>query len=169
MQTVAAQSTGLNRCVDDMHRDTQLLVERMRAELLSVEQHLAESEITDPITGLTNRREMERRIQAAAENDAPLVLVRFDLGGSVPGEVARQVGARIGAQFRYNDVICRWSDHEFLVLFHGAADVATTRAEQVVPWVSGRYLLDTGEIAQIRVSAELVGLDVLDAAPASGA
>lgn len=162
---IARQAAGLNAWVDSMGRDSLALVERMRAELASVEQRLAESEITDPVTGLTNRREMERRIRAASEGGAAPVLVRFDLGGPVPDEVARQVGARIGSQFRYNDVVGRWSEREFLVLFQGAEEVARARAGQVVPWVGGRYLLDTGEIAEVRVEAGMVGLEVLETAP----
>jgi GGDEF domain-containing protein len=164
-EAIALQAAGLNTCIESMGHETQSLVERMRTELASVEQRLAESEITDPVTGLTNRREMERRIQAAAEGDVIPVLVRFDFGVPVPVEAARQVGARIGSQFRYNDVVCRWSDHEFLVLFQGTREIAKARAGQVVPWVAGRYLLDTGEITEIHVEASLVGLEVLESAP----
>jgi GGDEF domain-containing protein len=168
-ETIALQAAGLNTCVESMGHESQSSMERMRAELAGVEQRLAESEITDPVTGLTNRREMERRIHLAAEGDAVPVLVRFDFGAPVPLEAARQVGARIGSQFRYNDVVCRWSEHEFLVLFQGTREIAEARAGQVVPWVAGRYLLDTGEIIEIHVEASLVGLEVLEAAPAAQA
>jgi GGDEF domain-containing protein len=168
-ETIALHSAGLISCVESMGHESQSLVQRMRAELVSVEQRLAESEITDPVTGLTNRREMERRIHVAAEGDAAPVLVRFDFGAPVPDEAARQVGARIGSQFRYNDVVCRWSENEFLVLFQGTREIAEARAGQVVPWVAGRYLLDTGEIMELHVEASLVGLEVFETAPAAQA
>jgi GGDEF domain-containing protein len=169
-EAVALQTAGLKTCIDSMFHESQSMVTRMRAELGMVEKRLQESEITDPVTGLTNHREMERRIREATVDGKTPVLIRFDLGDPVPDEVARQVGARIGSQFRYNDLVCRWSDHEFLVLFQSTAEVARTRLVQVVPWVAGRYLLDNSEIANIHVEASLVdggleGLEALAAPP----
>jgi GGDEF domain-containing protein len=169
-EAVALQSAGLKTCVDSMFHESQSMVTRMREELGMVERRLAESEITDPVTGLTNQREMERRIREETEAGKTPVLIRFDLGDPIPDQVARQVGARIGSQFRYNDLVCRWSDHEFLVLFQSTAEIARTRLGQVVPWVAGRYQLDNGEIANIRAEACLVdggmeGLEALAALP----
>jgi len=167
-EAIASHTAGMKSCVESMCHDGQSMMSRIREELAAVEQRLAELEITDPITGLTNRREMERRIRAAAADGTP-VLIRFDAGDPFPDEVARQVGARIGSQFRYKDVVCRWSDHEFLVLFQGGVDVAHTRLAQVLPWVAGRYLLENGEIFEVHVEANLVGLEVLEeAAPQRG-
>lgn len=163
--TPSAYAAELKSCVESMFQENQSMLARMRRELSAVELRLVEIEITDPVTGLTNRREMERRIRADHEDGRSPVLIHFDLGDPVADEVARQVGARIGSQFRYNDVVCRWSDHEFLVLFQGAAEVAEGRSAQVVPWVAGRYLLDTGEIAHIQVRATLTGFEALFAPP----
>ena len=79
------------------------------------------------------------------------------------------MGARVASQFRYNDLVCRWSEREFLVLFQGPLDVAQVRSAQVAPWVAGRYLLDNGEIADIRIAHVQVatGLDRFDALPAT--
>lgn len=155
-EPVGPRVAELKVCLEGMGRESRALLDRMREELAAVEQRLADTEITDPVTGLTNRREMERRIRAAAAQGTPPVLVRFDLGSPLANEVARQVGARISSQFRYNDVVCRWSEREFMVLFQGPADIARVRAEQVSPWVAGRYLLDTGEIACVQVDAALI-------------
>jgi hypothetical protein len=60
-EVVALQAVGLLGCVESMGHDTQSLLSRMRTELSDVSDRLKESEVTDPLTGLMNRREMERR------------------------------------------------------------------------------------------------------------
>ncbi|HXP88563.1 MAG TPA: hypothetical protein VN841_27785 [Bryobacteraceae bacterium] len=162
-------AADVKACVENMGHESQSLLAQMRGKLAAVEQRLSEFEITDPVTGLTNRREMERRIRAASAGGPAPVLIRFDLGGPVPDDAARQVGARVASQFRYNDLVCRWSEREFLVLFQGPLDVAQVRSAQVAPWVAGRYLLDNGEIADIRIAHVQVatGLDRFDALPAT--
>ena len=159
---VGLPAAGLKACVESMHRESRSLVAQMRGELAAVEQRLTEFEITDPVTGLTNRREMERRIHVESADGQTPVLIRFDLGGPVPEDAARQVGARIASQFRYNDLVCRWSEREFLVLFQGPPEVAEERAGQVAPWVAGRYLLDNGEIADIRIASVQVATGLAD-------
>jgi GGDEF domain-containing protein len=83
------------------------------------------------------------------------VLVHFELTGEVNAEVMQQASARLGSQFRHNDFVSRWSDTEFMVLFQGPREIAQMRAEQIVPWVAGRYLLDNGENVQIGIEARL--------------
>ena len=56
----------MKACVENMGHESQSLLAQMRGKLAAVEQRLSEFEITDPVTGLTNRREMERRIRAAS-------------------------------------------------------------------------------------------------------
>jgi GGDEF domain-containing protein len=112
---------------------------------------------------------MERRIHAASTDGPAPVLIRFEIGGPVPDDAARQVGARVASQFRYNDLVCRWSEREFLVLFQGPFEVAQVRSGQVAPWVAGRYLLDNGEIAEIRIAyvQAVQGLEGLNALPST--
>jgi GGDEF domain-containing protein len=156
LDVVALQVAGLLSCVESMSNESQSLLKRMRDEMAAVETRLAETEITDPTTGLMNRREMERRIAAVQSTGVSPVLLRFDFEESLPDEVAQQVGARLGSQFRYNDLVSRWSDRQFLVLFQGHPETARGRAEQVVPWIAGRYLLDTGETVEVGVEALLL-------------
>lgn len=154
-ETVALQVAGLLSCVESMSQETQSLVMRMRNELGAVEQRLRESEVTDPLTGLMNRREMERQIESRRNADAPLVLLHFQLNGEVNSEVMQQVSSRLGSQFRHKDFVSRWTDTDFLVLFQGPAEIAQMRAEQIVPWLAGRYLLDSGDSVQIGVEVSL--------------
>jgi GGDEF domain-containing protein len=103
-----------------------------------------------------NRREMERQIaQRRTAGESPVLIV-FELSGDVRNEVAQQFAARLGSQFRYPDLVCRWTEREFLVLFQGTAEIAKVRSEDIAPRISGRYLLDNGESVEIAVEAGLV-------------
>jgi GGDEF domain-containing protein len=160
-EVVALQVSGLMGCVESMGHDSQSLVARMHAELAAVSERLREAEVTDPLTGLMNRREMQRRIeQSRAAGREPVVLV-FELTGDVRDEVARQAAARISSQFRHKDLVCRWSEREFLVLFEGAPEIAEARTEQIVPWVAGSYPLANGESVEIGVEAGVIAVHLL--------
>jgi hypothetical protein len=150
-ETVGLQAAGLLSCVESMGHDMQSMVMRMRNELGAVEKRLRESEVTDPLTGLMNRREMERQIASRQNAGTPMVLLHFQLIGEVNTEVMQQVASRLGSQFRHNDFVSRWTDTDFLVMFQGPAAIAQMRSEQIVPWVAGRYLLDSGDSVQIGV------------------
>jgi GGDEF domain-containing protein len=153
-EVVELQVAGLLSCVESMSHDTQSLVLRMRNELDAVERRLQEFEVTDPLTGMMNRREMERQIESR-KGGTPPVLLHIQLSGEVNAEVMQQVSTRLGSQFRHKDSVCRWTDTDFLVLFQGPAEIAQMRAEQIVPWVAGRYRLESGESVQIGVEARL--------------
>ncbi len=156
----AAHAPVLLTCIDSMQEESQALLARMRDEMAQVNRRMAEVEITDPVTGLMNRREMERRIagwetDAQAGAEAPTLLL-IDLFHDLPDEIARQVGARLASQFRYNDLICHWTAHQFLVMFQGTPETARWRSEQILPWVGGRYLLDNGATLEVVAEARLV-------------
>ncbi len=154
-EVVALQASGLLSCIESMSHEAQSLVMRMHNELAAVERRLKESEVTDPLTGLMNRREMERQIESRRAAGAPPVLLQFQLSGEIDDQVARQVATRLGSQFRHKDFVSRWTDTDFLVLFQGPLEIALARAEQIVPWVAGKYLLDNGDSVQIGVEVKL--------------
>ena len=154
-EVVALQVIGLLSCVESMAHETQSLLTRMHHELESVEVRVKEAEVTDPLTGLMNRREMERQIETRKAAGNPPVLLHFQLTGEVNDEVMKQVAARLGSHFRHKDFIARWTSTEFLVLFQGPPEIAQMRVEQIVPWVAGRYLLDNGDSAQVSIEGRL--------------
>jgi GGDEF domain-containing protein len=155
-EVVALQSAQLLGCVESMSNDTKSMVLRMHEELAATTKRLADAEVTDRLTGLMNRREMERQIeQRRAQGEEP-VLVVFELSGDVRDEVSKEVAARLGSQFRHKDLVCRWTEYEFMVMFQGNKEIAQSRTEQILPWIAGRYPLDNGESVEIRVDAGLV-------------
>jgi GGDEF domain-containing protein len=155
-EVVALQAAQLLGCVESMHNDTQSQLSHMREELASVTQRLQEAEVTDRVTGLLNRREMERQIALRRASGEEPILVVFEVSGDMQDEVSREVAARLTSQFRHKDLVCRWTEYEFMVMFQGSAEIARQRTEQIVPWIAGRYALDNGESVEIRVDAGLV-------------
>jgi GGDEF domain-containing protein len=149
-------SQGLENCVESMSHESQSLLRKMRDEMASLETRLAGIEITDRVTGLINRSEMERIIAAAKARGETPVLLLFDFRDSLLDDVARQVSARLGSQFRYPDLISRWSERQFLVAFRGSLETARRRGEQILPWIAGRYQLEGGAVVEAAVEARLI-------------
>lgn len=154
------QSAALLSCAESMAHEAQSLVKKMSEELGQVEARLALLEITDPVTGLINRREMESSIRAAEARGETPVLLLFEFPASLadrfPDEIARQAGARLTSQFRHHDLVSRWGERQFLVLFKGQKEIAQARLEQIVPWISGRYQLGNGAFLDASVEASLI-------------
>jgi GGDEF domain-containing protein len=161
-ESAAECVAALLSCLESMSHESQSLLRKTREEGEQLERRLEFTQITDPVTGLINRREMERCIAAAKERGEKPVLLLFDFGeslpdrGCLPDEVARQVSARLGSQFRHHDLISRWSESQFLVLFKGREEIARARGEQILPWVAGRYQLDNGTAMQVPVEVRLL-------------
>ena len=164
LRQLAAQPTseGLPGLVENMSHDTQSLVARMGIELAQVSARLKDAQITDPVTGLMNRKEMQRQIDRQRAAGVDPVLLVFELSGEMCDEIAQQVAERLSSHFRHLDLICRWTENEFLVMFQGTREMAEGRLEQIVPWITGKYVLDKGESIAIRAEAGLVAPHLLE-------
>jgi GGDEF domain-containing protein len=66
-----------------------------------------------------------------------------------------QAAAKLEQQFRHRDRIARWSEREFLVLFHGTPEVAESRAAQVARLLEARYDPESGAYVEITAHAHL--------------
>jgi hypothetical protein len=155
-EVVALQAAGLLSVVESLSHESQSLVVRMREELQQVERRISEAEITDPVTGLMNRREWERRLAEATSPEHIPTLLLFDFSCNLPDEVARQAAERMTAQFRHDDLIARWSENQFVVLFQGSPETACARSGQIIPWIGGQYHLALGGTLDIEVDVRLV-------------
>lgn len=110
----------------------------MYTENFFAERQLRLHAMTDPLTGLLNRRAMDAEVvacrAAAHRYGRSFAVVMADLdhfkrvndvhGHDVGDQVLAEVAARITASVRLGDRVSRWGGEEFLVLLHGADPAA---------------------------------------------
>jgi two-component system cell cycle response regulator len=138
--------------------------------------------LTDPLTGVNNRRYVERRlleeVGRTRRHGYPLSGMYIDLdhfkkvndkfGHQGGDEVLREVAARIKAELRLSDALGRFGGEEFVVLLVDARlDAALAVAERIRASVSGQpLLLTTGESVHTTVS---IGVSTLTSVDRNGA
>lgn len=117
--------------------------------------------LTDPLTGLGNRRHMEvvmSHAWAAARRGEALVVMALDLDGfkevndalghEAGDEMLRAVAAALRAEARGSDVVVRYGGDEFLVILPGGTvEGALSLAERVRRRVDGRIGISAGVAA----------------------
>lgn len=103
---------------------------------------LTQEAMTDPLTGLDNRRMLEQKLQEwiAAELSFSLIVVDVDkfkfindtYGHLTGDEVLKHVAAIISASVRPSDICCRYGGEEFvLMLLNTSTPEALTVAERI--------------------------------------
>ncbi|WP_308201093.1 putative bifunctional diguanylate cyclase/phosphodiesterase [Paractinoplanes maris] len=128
-------------------------VRRYTLELRSREAHFRELAHTDPLTGLANRRGLQRALRADGE---PLVLVGIDLDGfktvndmrghDVGDAVLKEVGERLRRNLLDGDVAARLGGDEFAILMRGTADEAMLTAHRLLAVLGEPYEVDGGSV-----------------------
>jgi two-component system cell cycle response regulator len=137
--------------------------ERLRDDL----DRSLEAAVTDPLTGLRNRRYAMRHLERLLRSsDAAVLLLDVDhfkaindtLGHAGGDEVLRQLTRRLNGQLRAADVISRYGGEEFLVvLASGAAPEYTlTVAERLREAMATEPFRVHGRSATVTVSIGLV-------------
>ncbi len=125
---------------EEAARDSQNL-RRFATELAVANRRLRQAALTDPLTGLPNRRYAMERIEqewaAANRNQRPLSLMMIDLdrfklvndthGHDVGDMLLRQTALLLRKAARTEDVICRLGGEEFLVISPDTPLMAATR------------------------------------------
>jgi two-component system, cell cycle response regulator len=161
-------ATALDRGADDHLRkpfDPVELLARVRAagrtgqlvaQLRQLNVQLDRVARTDALTGLANRREVDRRLRDPASGAATVLLLDVDHfkavndghGHAAGDAVLRAVADRLRAAVRDADVIGRWGGEEFVVLLRGAvlADGVAV-AERVLAAVRAPLPPDVGPAA----------------------
>jgi diguanylate cyclase (GGDEF)-like protein len=180
-QSVDGMAPAWARTVDegrDLGRDLARALDRGR------ESRLAQLALVDHLTGLHNRRSLERAlVEAVARGDEGTLLFidldRFksinDHHGHETGDaVLREVGHRLARSSRGSDIICRLAGDEFVILSAGtSADEGEAFAERLVQAIDEPIETDRGAMT-VTASCGIVPLDgsrspmsLLDAADAA--
>jgi diguanylate cyclase (GGDEF)-like protein/PAS domain S-box-containing protein len=129
---------------------------------------LRQMAITDPVTGIGNRRHLEGRLSAAIaefETNASVAGLLFmdvdhfkqfnDLHGHNTGDkVLRMVARTLRHSLRASDTIGRWGGEEFIAILQGLTDEAALRiaAEKVQNLVQYSRLDIAGESHSVTIS-----------------
>jgi diguanylate cyclase (GGDEF)-like protein len=105
----------------------------------------------DPLTGLSNRREVERQIAARIQTGQVFCVVCLDLKGFkelndtfghlAGDDLLKQFATQLRTAFRSHDVVGRTGGDEFVVLVDHDLPVAKTRLERIRRWVKQSYAL----------------------------
>ncbi len=101
---------------------------------------------TDPVTGLPNRAETERQLEACwstAKSVSVLVFEWTELDGAMASgaalAVAKQIADRLAELVRPRDVVGRWASNQLAVIFECAGKEAMPRAASIAEWLTGGY------------------------------
>ena len=144
---------------------------RLREKLADIQNRLHEAELLatlDPLTGVSNRRELDRELNARLAANQDFCVLLFDLDGFKAvndrfghlcgDEILKQVAARLSGQVRARDFVCRWGGDEFVAILACEQEFAQTRSRQIAARLNGPYRI-SGEGHEVRVDiAVSVGL-----------
>ena len=151
-QSIGQHSTDLKSYVTQMVTDSTAAVSQLRAQIATYESRLEEMEhlaAHDSLTGLLNRRKVERHIETRIRAGQTFCVISLDLNGfkqlndtyghAAGDDLLKQFAAELKTVFRAHDVIGRVGGDEFIVLVDDDLGVAAARRERIQRWVNGRY------------------------------
>jgi len=187
---------GVRKLVDGLINATRTMEDRTKAlesELQSSSREVAElksklddvrkESLTDPLTGVANRKafdaELNSAIRQAQESDEPLSLLMCDIdhfkkfndtfGHQTGDHVLRLVANCLSENVKGRDTAARYGGEEFAVIVRGTALEAAVRlADQIRGGVECKKLVkkSTGDIlGTITISIGAAELDATEAAP----
>ena len=159
MQTVVANLVEQTRRMADQNRDANESLQQSNNEIAELKIRMADirsEALTDPLTGLANRRAFAERladsmIKATAEQ-TPLCLLMLDIdhfksfndtyGHQLGDEVIRLVAGCMSAKTREDDTAARYGGEEFSVVLPGAGlQDAEAIAEEIRVTVAGQKIV----------------------------
>jgi diguanylate cyclase (GGDEF)-like protein len=168
---LAAQTAGLRDFAQSIELDSRDDFARLRQKMIEIQHRLHEVELLatlDPLTGVANRRDLDRELAARIEAGQEFCVLLFDLNGFKEindhfghlygDQVLKQLAARLGSQVRARDYVCRWGGDEFVAILACDLTIAESRSRQIAERLNGPYRI-MGPAREIRVEvAVTVGL-----------
>jgi diguanylate cyclase (GGDEF)-like protein len=168
---LARQTADLRDFAESIELDSHDAFARLRKKMIEIQLRLHEAELLatlDPLTGVPNRRELDRELAARVAGQQEFCVLLFDVDGFKAvndryghlcgDEVLKQLGARLSGQVRARDFVCRWGGDEFVAILACGLAHAETRSLQIAARLNGPYHI-AGEGHEIHVDVAVsVGL-----------
>lgn len=164
-ESLGKDVSDFTSCLENMAQDGMESVAQLRAKVSRYEARLEEVEVLasqDDLTGLANRRKVERQLERRIQDGRKFSVIYLDLNGfkeinDVYGHLAgddllKQFAGELQTAFRTDDVIGRWGGDEFIVLVDGERHEDQLR-KRIEDWVNGDYILAGPEQQKVTVSA----------------
>jgi len=152
LTALAAQTTDLREFAQSIELDSRDDFAELRQKMIEIQRRLHEVELLatlDPLTGVANRRDLERELAARIEARQEFCILLFDLNGFKEindqfghlygDEVLKQLAARLSGQVRARDYVCRWGGDEFVAILACDLGIAESRARQIAERLDGPY------------------------------
>lgn len=165
--------------VKQLERSIRHAIERTQAQKNRLEttveqlENTARLAETDTLTGLGNRRKMERAVQDAIDSSRPFSILVFDMNGfkdvndryghNQGDQLLKLVAQRMREAMRDTDVACRWGGDEFVIIMPGTELAsAQERADQIGERAFGKFSFSaSGGTICIRASAGMGAAEYL--------
>jgi diguanylate cyclase (GGDEF)-like protein len=168
---LARQTTEMRGFAESIEIDSHDAFARLREKMTEIQRRLHEAELLatlDPLTGVANRRELDRELADRVASQQEFCVLLFDLDGFKAvndrhghlcgDEVLKQLAARLSGQVRARDFVCRWGGDEFVAILACGLSHAETRSRQIAARLNGPYRI-SGKGHEIHVNVAVsVGL-----------
>jgi diguanylate cyclase (GGDEF)-like protein len=152
--SLVRQAAELETYIETMEHESQTSIAQLQAEVTTYETKLKAVEqlaMQDALTGISNRRSIEERIEGRIAGSKVFCIVILDLNGfkqvnDTYGHLAgddllRQFSQELRTNIRGTDHVGRWGGDEFIVVLDGDMEVAKVQVERLQQWVLGEYSL----------------------------
>jgi diguanylate cyclase len=165
------KATELKSCVDQMAQDGRQSLAQLRTKVSTYETKLKAVEqlaAKDSLTGLANRRGVERRMDWLVAKGEPFCVVVLDLnsfkqvnddhGHAEGDELLRKFSEELGRNVRTEDTVGRWGGDEFIIVLNRDLAAAQSQVRRIEDWVFGDYEIRTDRgkgTLTVKVSASI--------------
>jgi len=167
--SLVQRANELKSYVDQMAQESKKSVAQLQAEVSTYETKLKAVEelaLRDPLTGLSNRRNVEERLEWRITHQQQFCLIILDLNnfkmvndthGHLAGDsLLKQFAQELRGSIRSTDLVGRWSGDEFVIVLDCDLPAAKSQIERMEKWVFGEYPIQAaggkGEI-KVRIDA----------------
>lgn len=161
----------LKNSVDHMARDNQQLVLQLKEQVTLYQNRLKAAEdiaFKDELSGIPNRRFIERQIVWNIKHNEPFSVLMIDLNGfkavndqyghNAGDDLLKQFSTELRSRTRATDIVGRWGGDEFMVIMKNTAAEARVCVERIRSWVFGKYTIKVerdGSEAQVLLNAAI--------------